>query len=374
MMSKRLAAPLLALVLLASAACGEKPKPGQPPTPVTVQAVQAAHQPGGPRFAADIRPRLEVPLAFKVGGYVSRIMQVPGPGGPRPVQEGDRVAAGAVLAHLKDDDFAVKVSQARAQLAEAQAALEEATLVHDRAAKLMASRSLIRPEYEAAKARHEAAQARAQLARAQVREAELALAETSLKSPSDLMVLKRGVEAGSLVAPGTLGFLLADVSAYKAVFGVPEGLLPQVRPGAQLEVTSQALPGLAWPGWVSQISPAADPKSRVYEVELTLSAADPRLRLGMITSLRLPGQPAPLPTLTVPLASIVRPPQDSQGFAVFVAQGTGEMRQARLQVVELGATQGNAIGITSGLAPGQEVVVKGASQLRDGQAIRVVRP
>lgn len=370
---KRLAATLLALGLLAAPACGEKPKADKPPTPVTVQAALAATLPGGPRFAADIRPRLEVPLAFKVGGYVSHIMQVEGPGGPRPLQEGDRVTAGAVLAQLKEEDYAVKISQARAQLAEAQAAQEEAALSFDRASKLLASKSLTRPDYEAAKARHEAAQARANLARAQLREAELALAETRLKSPGDLMVLKRGVEAGSLVAPGTLGFLLADVSAYKAVFGVPEGLLAQVRPGAMLEVTSEALPGVAWPGRVTQVSPAADPKSRVYEVELTLAAGDPRLRLGMITSLRLPGQAAPTPALAVPLASIVRPPQDPQGFAVFVAEGSGELRQARLRVVELGATQGNAIGITSGLTPGQEVVVKGASQLRDGQAIRVVR-
>src|SRR5262249_59955729 len=70
------------------------------------------------RYTANIERDTEVELAFKVGGYIEALLQV----GGRTVQEGDRVEKGATLARIRDDDFAARVKQARAQLAEVQAA------------------------------------------------------------------------------------------------------------------------------------------------------------------------------------------------------------------------------------------------------------
>lgn len=120
---------VIAGLLLAGPTSGcRQPEPAPPPlTPVRVQAVEPA--PGGNalRYSATIQPLAQINLAFKVGGYVASIRQVPGVGGAlRPVQEGDRVAKGTVLAVLQQADYQTQVNNARAQLASANAVLDKA--------------------------------------------------------------------------------------------------------------------------------------------------------------------------------------------------------------------------------------------------------
>ncbi len=74
------------------------------------------------RYSATIQPVAQINLAFKVGGYVAEILQVPGVGGePRNVHEGDRVDRGTVLARVQQADYQVQVKNARSQLREAEA-------------------------------------------------------------------------------------------------------------------------------------------------------------------------------------------------------------------------------------------------------------
>src|SRR5262249_54574035 len=79
----------------------------------------------GERYSASILPSSQNELAFKYGGYLSEIHQVNVTDKKtRSVQDGDSVTKGTVLARLRNDDFAAKVKQAEAQLAEAQSATE----------------------------------------------------------------------------------------------------------------------------------------------------------------------------------------------------------------------------------------------------------
>lgn len=78
--------------------------------------------------------------------------------------------------------------------------------------------------------------------------------------------MKRSVDLGSLVGPATNGFTLADTSSVKAVFGVPDTFISGVRLGQHLIISMDALSHTV-EGRVSAISPAADPKSRVFSVE-----------------------------------------------------------------------------------------------------------
>lgn len=414
---------------LAAGGCrsGEAPLP--PPTPVGVQTVEAYAGTAGPRYSATVQPHRQVALAFKSGGYVQMLLQLPGADGrPRDVQEGDRVRRGTILARVREAEYAAQLEQARGQLIQAEQAREaaaaqlaEATAARaravaqlgaaaaaaekagrdmERATTLYAAQSLTRPEYDQAKARLDETRALVEAARAQIAGAEageqaaqrrigaaegqaasarggvehsqVQLRDTALEAPMDALVLKRSVETGDLAQPGRVGFILAEVGTVKVVFGVPDVVVSRLRLGGAQSITVETLPGLTLRGRISRIAPSADPQSRTFEVEVTVPNPQDRLKVGGIASLELPGERPAAPVPAVPVGAIVRPPQDPAGYAVFVTEEQAGASRARLRPVTLGETYGNLVGVTRGLAVGERVVVAGATRLRDGESVRIL--
>jgi RND family efflux transporter MFP subunit len=166
------------------------------------------------------------------------------------------------------------------------------------------------------------------------------------------------------------------VSSVKAIFAVPDVVLPRVQLGAQQDVSAEAFPGATFAGRISRISPSADPKSRVFEAEVTIPNADGRLKSGMVAALSIAavedGQgDAPL----VPLSAIVRAPgapNGTQAFAVFVVDAAEGTTAAHAREVELGDYLGRVIPVKKGLAGGERVVVLGAGLLSDGEDVEIV--
>jgi RND family efflux transporter MFP subunit len=204
--------------------CHARPQPGPHTlTAVKVRAVESSSAAAAARYAADITPASRVDLAFKASGYVDSVARVQGMDGKlRLLQEGDRVTRGMELARLRKDDYLHKLSEAEAGLGEASAAKEQAELDFERAKKLVAGNSIAEAQLDTARVRLDAAKARADGARVRVEEARSMLADTSVRAPMDAMVLRRMVEIGTLAAPGTVVFAIADTDTMKVVFGVPD--------------------------------------------------------------------------------------------------------------------------------------------------------
>ncbi len=358
---------------LGSFACRHEEAYVKPLTPVTVRVVEQYSGAGGVRYSGNIEPRSEVALSFKVGGYVEEIRQVRGVDGrPRNIQKGDTVAKGALLARVREKDYVDKINQVKAQLAQAQVAAEKAKLDFDRASALFTSQSLTKPDYESAKAQLDSSSATLEGARALLAEMETGLADCSLRAPMDGVVLSRSVELGSLVGPGTPAFTIADTTSVTVVFGVPDVMLQNLRPGQALTVTTEALRGRQFRGHVDVISPSADPRSRIFEVELEVPNPGHLLRPGMIAALELRAEVPPQPMPVVPIAAIVRPKGDPSAYAVVVVEGQGEKQIARVRTIELGEAYGNAITVASGVRPGDRVIVIGATVVADGEQVRII--
>lgn len=354
--------------LVALPAChGRADARGPALRPVAVQRPTPAACSDSPRYSGNVEPLLRVDLAFKRGGYVERVLEVADASGRRLVAEGDMVRKGQVLAALREGDYLVKLQQARAQLAQAKVAEDQARQDLERARSLQAGEVIARSAYDNAESAARAAAAQAEAAAAQVDEAALAVADCALRAPLDGQIIKRLVEVGSLVGPGSPGYVLADTRSMKVVFGVPDVMLDRVRPGTAIDV---AILDSRRTGKVDRVAPAADPRSRLFDVEVVLPNDDRALRAGMIAALRLPGDvpEAAAAPLAVPLPAVVRPPGEAKGFAVFVArEGALAMRR-----VEIGEFCGDEVEIRSGLAAGDEVVVEGASAAHDGERVAVV--
>jgi multidrug efflux system membrane fusion protein len=363
--------PALAVAVVAGG-CKEPPPYEQPLTPVTVGKVESSATGTTVRYSATVRPSLEVTLAFKVAGYVDDILTRPGDQGRmRDVQEGDRVEKGAALARVRQSDYQQSVDQIQAGVAEATAAYDNAKLDYERASRLYAKQSLTKPELDGAKARLDAMAAKVEGAKAGLGEAQLVLGDAVLRAPISGVVLKRSIERGSLVSPGVPAFVLADTSSVKVVFGVPDVVVKQLTIGRTQRLTFEALKDQPFEGRITSIAPAPDPVSRVYQIEITVPNAQHQLEVGFIASLQLADQPG-ASVVTLPLEAIVKPATGNAEYGVFVLDGPADAQVAKFRPVQLGAVVGNAITVTSGLAVGQRVILRGATLVTDGQRVRVL--
>jgi RND family efflux transporter MFP subunit len=366
----------LALALAAlTAGCARTHADRAPARPVRVENVRSEVAAAGLRYSASIQPREQVALAFKVGGYVRELRQVQGVDGRwRNLQQGDAVTRGMVLARIQSSDYQERVNQAKASLAEAEASLIKARSDAARAEALYAAKALTRPDYDAATANLAAATARVEGGRAALESAQISLRDASLVAPSDGVVLSRGVEVGTLAGVGTTGFTIADLTSVKAVFGVPDLVIPRARLGTSIKVTSDAFGPDEFPGQVTAVSPAADVQSRIFNIEITIPNPKGQLKAGMIASVEV--APSSLPEIapgspTVAVSAVVKSPR-AGAFAVFVAEGKEDTAIARVRDVRLGRVSGNRVAIDSGLEVGDRVVVSGASLLTDGDPVRVI--
>jgi multidrug efflux system membrane fusion protein len=361
----------VAMVAGALAAACSRTEPYQKPlTPVQVRTVEPAGAPTPVRYSAVIEPRSRVDLAFRVGGYIDDLATV----GGRTIQEGDRVTRGMMLARLRASDYDERIKQARSQVAEAEAAVSASKAAFDRAGALFKSKSLSRPEYEQAQAAYETTQAKLSGAQALVQQAENARGDSVLTSPIDGIVIRRLVEVGSLVGPGTGGFVLADISSVRAIFGAPDTMLKVLKVGAAAPVRSEALPGRQFEGRVTNIAPNADPRSRVFDVEVTIANGDGALKVGMVAVVAIDDgaerrQQAPL---AVPLSAIVRSKEKPDGYAVFVVEEAQGRMIARLRDVTLGQMLASEIAVTGGLRQGERVIVSGVTMVADGETVSIV--
>jgi RND family efflux transporter MFP subunit len=405
-------------------------KAEKPPVPVKVAAVELNSAEKGARYSATIIPRTQVELAFKVGGYVDALQQVRGVDGKlRDLQEGDRITTGAALARVRQSDYQVKVKEAesqareaksgieaskaqyqealsgiatsKAQLAEAEAAYEKAKLDFERAQNLFASQSMTKANYDAAKAQFDMAAAKVAAARSQIRmleakadsakaqievikarssgaqavvqETKIPLQDTALKAPLNGIVLEKKVERGTLVSSGTSGFVVADTSSVKAVFGVADLALADMKLDRTLNVETETMPGTEFRGQITSVFPAADPKSRVFNVEVTIPNPGYLLRPNMIVSLRVGSEQAVSAQPVVPLNAVMKAKNNPKGYAVFVVNDQGGRQIAQLRDVKLGQAYGNTVAVTEGLRQGERVITTGGTMVNDGDQVKVMQ-
>lgn len=361
-------------VLLASAclltACAQKP-PAKPVPAVRVEVVTSGTDASGKIvYSAVAQPKTTVPLAFRVPGLVSQLMTVStSDGRSRDIGEGDRVRRGDVLARLRDAEYRDKVGQAAGEVAAARATAAKAQLEFDRATRLFAKQSITKPEMESATAQRDATEAQLAAAQALLEEARVALKDTALVAPLDADVLKKSVELGSFMGPGTPAFVIGDISSIKVVLGLPDVALRAAKLGQPVVATTDALPGRTFTARVSRIASAADPVTRNFDIEAEIPNAERLWRPGMIVSVALgdTNPEAAMPRL--PLTAFIAAPGAGDRFAVMVVEKDGSMTRAKLRLVEVGNVIGNRVAVVHGLTAGERVITMGASMVKDGERV-----
>ena len=366
---------MLSLVLVMAGCHSSKPIQQAP------QAVQTQRIDSGPvagsgalRFSAVVEPDAQVPLSFRIPGYVIALKQVRGQDGKmRDIAEGDPVSKGTVLVRVRSTEYEDKVRQASSETAAAQAVAVKAKLDFDRATRLYDSQSITKPDFDAARAQYDATQDQVRAAQAQTSEAQIALHDTSLIAPFNGDIVKKSVELGAFVGPGVTVFALAKTDVVKIVIGVPDTVVRSIKLGQAVEVAIDAFPTRTFNARISRMSSAADAITRNFDVEVAIPNRDHLLKVGMIGSLQLAdGASEPRPSsLQVPLSAIVQAKDGKYGVFVVSNSSAGEV--ASLRSVEIGTVNGTDIAVTSGLVEGDQIITTGANLLKDGQRVEVIQ-
>jgi multidrug efflux system membrane fusion protein len=262
-----------------------------------------------------------------------------------------------------------QADESGAQVDAAVAQHTQAEQEFNRAKALYATQSLTKPDYDQAQARFDSTLAAVNQAKASQRQAQLSLSDSELETPLSGYILARNIDVGTLASPSSAAFTIADTSAVKAAFGVPEDSLNLVHLGDPLTLQLQNN-AAQYSGRITSISPSADARSRVFTIEVTLPNHKKTLKPGMIASVELGGKhEASEPS--VPLSAIVPYPGEPGQFAVVIAEQQSGQWKAHVRRVMVGTSHGSSVPVT-GVHAGEKVAAIGAQLVREGDSLSVI--
>ena len=357
---RRAFAPTAAmLAVLGLSACDRAPaqsRAAEAPVPVRVASVAFTPQRSVLTLSGSVQARTLADLAFRVGGKVVE----------RPVEVGDHVRAGQVLARLDPADLTLAFEAAESALQSAIADAADARAEFSRYDRLgRNSPSFLPSEYDhrlsvtrMADARLLQAQRQAEMARDQLRYG-------TLTADADGVITALPMQVGQVVAAGQTVASLAHTAQTEVVVDVPENRLPEVRRAAGIEITLWADPDHKLAGRVREIGAQADASSRTFAVKVTVLHPPPTLlALGMTATVRFVAPPRASVAI-LPATAIT----DRDGApAVWVFDPAAQ--HAALRPVRIASYGGDgSVAIASGLAPGERVVTAGVSEIDPGMRL-----
>ena len=329
--------------------------PGVAPPALTVALAPVLAQPlPRPIFGdGSVVAWQELVVGIEAGGL--RILEV-------PVEEGERVSRGQLIARLDDALPAAQAAQAEAAMREAEAALNIAQSDLRRSTELARSESVAKQILEQRQSAALQADARLLAARARRDEAAARLTQTRILAPTDGTVARRSVLPGAVTIPGQEAIRLIRDSRLELDARVPELELARIRPGQPVRVRHGTREIMAE---VRILAPVVGSDTRLGIVHIALPA-ESGLRPGMFAQAEI--LPADEAGLTVPQEAVVL--REGKPFAFVLPP---EADRVALRALTTGSRRAGSVEVTSGLAEGERVVVTGAGFLSDGDRIRLAQ-
>lgn len=353
----RLAPPLLLATLLSAllSGCGKQPAAPEPERAVRTQIVSAGSATASHEYAAEVRPRIESRLSFRVSGKLLS----------RTVNLGDAVKQGQALARIDAQDLKLAEAAASAAVMAARTNRDQAGQDYKRFVDLQRQGFISAAELERRDSAFKAAQAQLEQAKAQadVQGNQAGYAQLVADGPG--VVTGINAEPGQVLAAGTPVVTVALDGPRDIVFSVPEDQITRVKAAAgQPGALKVRLWGAdkTWPLTLREVAAAADPVTRTFLIKADAGKLDVRLGQSATVVLDLPQMAG---VIKLPLAAVLQ-----QGGKTSVWTLDGASMTVKPVPVQVGGAEGNEVVIAGGLNPGQEVVVAGVHVLNPGQKVK----
>ena len=295
-----------------------------------------------------------------------------------PVEEGDFISQGDLIARLDQKDERAEVAQAQADFDIATAELKQAQSTFVRRNQLFQDNLISEEEQgqielDLAVAKGKVIQASTTLERAQER-----LSEAVVRAPIDGTILQKYVEEGQIIASGVSnvsgGTPIVDIADMSSVYietGIDEIDIGKVQIGQFATVIAEAYPELEFNGEIVRIAPEAKIEQNVtlFDVVVEVKNNDGKLKSGMNTRVEIEIVKkenvllAPVITMQIPDAKDLGDFQnrDANVRSVLLKQ-EGKFI---LQIVETGLSNFKQVIILAGVEEGSTLGVPMTSRLKN---------
>ena len=350
--------PLLLSLLLAGCS---KPEPTpEPIRAVKIVTVGVDRIESGAEFAGEVRARVETRLGFRVAGKITE----------RPVEVGQRVKPGQLLAQLDSQDYRLAAEAAKAQVSAAATNRNLAATEYKRFKELKDQNFISGAELERRDTALRAGDAQLEQAQAQLSSQRNQAGYTNLTSDVAGIVTAVEAERGQIVAPGTPVVRIAIDGPRDVVFSVPEDAVALIKAGSAASVRSWSSTALRQ-GLVREVAAVADPITRTYQIKVALNEKDTASALPLGATVYVVPQAfarSGVDVIKLPTSALK---QDGKTTAVWVLD-TASMT-VKSQPVSIATADGNDAVVASGLTPGMKVVSAGVHVLQPGQKVTIYK-
>ncbi|MCW2276856.1 efflux RND transporter periplasmic adaptor subunit [Heliophilum fasciatum] len=388
MRKKALILLLAATMIVTTTACGKKattPTEAGAVTPVVTTAkAEKTKLSTLLSVSGKIAPVEEVSVVPKTSGKVARVYS----------DVGQSVGPGTVLLELENNDLQAKLDGARASLASAQANLDRAksqvaktqVQLDDARRNLERQKELfnggivtqaaldtaqtnydsIKQDYDMNVASVAAAQASVEQSRATIAQTQVDLDNTRITSPIAGTVTSKNADVGEVVSSSTAPFVVMNLSRVEVMVNISEDDINQVRTGMPAEVTVTAAAPEPFQGQVSRMSPAADSKTKMYPVWVTIDNPQGLLKPGMFAEVHLLTQVRENAVM-VPSEAIA----ERAGKKVIYVLDGDKAAERNVTTGQVGEKQTE---ITAGVQAGETIITSRLMAIRNGTVVRVEEP
>jgi RND family efflux transporter MFP subunit len=306
------------------------------------------------------------------------------------VEEGMRVIAGQVLARLdaSTPDRALRLAQAEATAAasaleETRVRIAQAQLDLQRASSLQTQQIQSKADLDRARADVNALQARLaaqhdQLAVSQraVQVRQQDVEDAVIRAPFGGVVVSKNAQAGEMISPMSAGggftrtgiATIVDMDSLEIEVDVNEAYINRVTANQRVEAVLDAYPDWRIPSHVITVIPTADRQKATVKVRIAFDVKDPRILpdMGVKVAFIDSGAVATAQKAIVVPKSALR--RDGEKDIVFVVTNGDRLER---RAVKVASTEGDDVKLLSGVNEGEQVVVEGPAELKDGDRIKV---
>ena len=353
---------LLVATLMVSA-CGKSDDPVEERLrPVRYMTVTDASVFRDRSFSGTSKSSRESRLSFKVSGTVVNV----------PVQIGQRLNAGDLIAEIDPASYVLQAQQAQASLVEAQANDRRAAANYERTKGLYANDNASLNDLESARAQAESVGAQVRAAGKTLEIARLNVSYTKLTADTDCSIALLDIEVNENVASGQQVAAVSCGDAFEVTVDLPESLIGSVNATTPVTVRFGSIPGQEFSGVISEVAVALAAGSAAFPIVIKIAENHPSLRSGLAADVTFQfDSAADKGRVVVPVTAVINDPDGTFVFVAELAEIDGEAI-VRRRAVTLGELSQLGIEVIDGLNVGDRVVTAGVSVIRDGQ--RVLMP
>ena len=313
-------------------------------------------------FSGTSKSSRESRLSFKVSGTVINL----------PVQIGQRLNAGELIAQIDSASYVLQAQQAQAALVEAEANDRRAAANYERTKGLYANDNASLNDLESARAQAESAEAIVGSATKALEIARLNVSYTRLTAATDCSIASLDVEVNENVQSGQQVASVSCGDIYEVVVDLPESLIGSVDENTSVSIQFGSIPGELFDGQITEVAVASGAGSAAFPVVIQITATHPDLRSGLAADVtfRFPLGAAGGDGVVLPVTAVIR---GADGTFVYIAEPDGDSGEAlvRQRAVTLGELTQSGIEVVEGLQTGDRVVTAGITVIRDGQRVLI---